>query len=372
MSAETTTSDVLEGVDLTGRTALVTGASAGLGVETVRALQSVGCDVVGAVRDVSKGATAVPGVDLIELDLADLDSVRRGAGLIAERLPRIDLLINNAGVMAPPLSRTKQGFELQIGTNHLGHFVLTNALLPCLVAGSRIVNVSSRGHLRSPILWDDPHFRDESTYDKWKAYGQSKTANILFTVELEKRFGGDRHPLLRAAPGRDHDGAVTAPPEDDLTALASRVPAGGLTLKPVEAGAATTVYAAVSKELEGRAGSTWRTATSLTSPRATARPGTRPGRSTLTRQRGSGPGLRPRPPDRNRPEPISHFGKVGYASHMTTVVETDARSRVVLPGNPNQRFIVEELADGSLLLQPARVITEAQADYDSNPELRSC
>ena len=178
MSADTTTTDVLEGVDLTGKTALVTGASAGLGVETVRALQSAGCEVVGAVRDLDKARGAV-GCDLIALDLGDLDSVRTAAVQIAARLPRIDLLINNAGVMAPPLMRTAQGFELQLGTNHLGHFVLTNALIPQLVEGSRIVNVSSRGHLRSPIRWDDPHYRDESQYEKWTAYGQSKTANIL-------------------------------------------------------------------------------------------------------------------------------------------------------------------------------------------------
>jgi NAD(P)-dependent dehydrogenase (short-subunit alcohol dehydrogenase family) len=254
VSAETTTADVLEGVDLTGKTALVTGASAGLGVETVRALRSVGCEVVGAVRDVAKGATAVPGIDLIELDLADLDSVRRGAGLIAERLPRIDLLINNAGVMAPPLSRTKQGFELQLGTNHLGHFVLTNALLPSLVAGSRIVNLSSRGHLRSPILWDDPHFRDESTYEKWKAYGQSKTANILFTVELEKRLGGTGIHSYALHPGVIMTELSRHLTDDDLTALASRMPAGALALKDVSAGAATTVYAATSKDLEGTGG----------------------------------------------------------------------------------------------------------------------
>jgi NAD(P)-dependent dehydrogenase (short-subunit alcohol dehydrogenase family) len=254
MSAETTTADVLEGVDLTGQTALVTGASAGLGVETVRALRSVGCEVVGAVRDLPKARSVVPDIDLIECDLADLDSVRRAAGEIASRLPRIDLLINNAGVMAPPLGRTAQGFELQLGTNHLGHFVLTNALLPHLVEGSRIVNVSSRGHLRSPFRWDDPHFRDESKYEKWTAYGQSKTANILFTVELEKRLGGQGIHSFALHPGVIMTELSRHLTEDDIAALQSRVPAGGLTLKPVEAGAATTVYAAVSKELDGTGG----------------------------------------------------------------------------------------------------------------------
>lgn len=253
MGAETTTADVLEGVDLTGKTALVTGASAGLGVETARALQSVGCEVVGAVRDLDKARTVVD-CDLVELDLADLDSVRRAAGEIGARLPRIDLLINNAGVMAPPLGRTAQGFELQLGTNHLGHFVLTNALVDRLVEGSRIVNLSSRGHLRSPMRWDDPHFRDESTYEKWTAYGQSKTANVLFTVELEKRLGPLGIHSYALHPGVIMTELARHLTDDDLTALASRMPAGALALKDVSQGAATTVYAATSKELEGVGG----------------------------------------------------------------------------------------------------------------------
>jgi NAD(P)-dependent dehydrogenase (short-subunit alcohol dehydrogenase family) len=255
VSPDTTTADVLEGVDLTGKTALVTGASAGLGVETVRALRSVGAEVVGAVRDLDKGRAALGAdVDLVELDLADLDSVRRGAGEISSRLPDLDLLINNAGVMAPPLMRTKQGFELQLGTNHLGHFVLTNALLPTLGVGSRIINLSSRGHLRSPMRWDDPHFRDESTYEKWTAYGQSKTANILFTVELEKRLadkGIHAHALHPGVIMTELSRHLTA---DDQTALAKRLPAAGFTFKQVDAGAATTVWAATSKELEGTGG----------------------------------------------------------------------------------------------------------------------
>ena len=236
MSETTTTDEVLEGVDLTGKTALITGASAGLGIETVRALQSKGCEVVGAVRDLDKGKGVVD-CDLVELDLADLDSVRRGARQAADRLPRIDLLINNAGVMATPLLRTAQGFELQLGTNHLGHFVWTNALLPNLSKDARIINLSSRGHFRSGMLWDDPHFRDEKTYEKWKAYGQSKTANILFTKGLVKR-GFTSYAL--------HPGVILTELGRHLTAedsegLAKRLP----TFKTIPQGAATTVYAAV-------------------------------------------------------------------------------------------------------------------------------
>ena len=250
MSETSTTADVLEGFDLTGHTALVTGASAGLGIETVKALQSVGCEVVGAVRDVDKGRGVVQ-ADLVQLDLADLDSVRSAAVEIAQRLPRIDLLINNAGVMAPPLSRTKQGFELQLGTNHLGHFVLTHALLPQLVSGSRIVNLSSRGHLRSAMLWADPHFRDESTYEKWKAYGQSKTANVLFTVELEKRLSGLGIHAFAVHPGVIMTELSRHLTQDDTAALMARLPPS---FKDVSQGAATTVWAATSKELDGTGG----------------------------------------------------------------------------------------------------------------------
>jgi NAD(P)-dependent dehydrogenase (short-subunit alcohol dehydrogenase family) len=239
MSETTTTDEVLEGVDLTGRTALITGASAGLGVETVRALQSKGCEVVGAVRDLGK-AKQVVDCDLVELDLADLESVRRGAAAAAERLPRIDLLINNAGVMACPLARTADGFEMQLGTNHLGHFAWTTALLPHLVSGSRIVNLSSRGHFRSPMLWDDPHFQS-TEYDKWKAYGQSKTANILFTQALAAR-GFTSYAL--------HPGVILTElgrhlTSDDSEGLAKRLP----TFKTIPQGAATTLYAAVTPDL---------------------------------------------------------------------------------------------------------------------------
>jgi NAD(P)-dependent dehydrogenase (short-subunit alcohol dehydrogenase family) len=250
-TADSTTDEVLAGVDLTGRTCLITGASAGLGVETVRALQAAGCEVVGAVRDLDKGHAALAAAgadcDLVPLDLADLDSVRSGAFAAGQRLPHIDLLINNAGVMATPLTRTKQGFELQLGTNHLGHFVWTNALLPQLGEGSRIINVSSRGHFQSDIRWDDPHFRDESTYDKWKAYGQSKTANILFSVELQKRYGGQGISAYSLHPGvilTELGRHLTA---DDSESLAKRLP----TFKTIPQGAATTVFAATAPDLPG-------------------------------------------------------------------------------------------------------------------------
>ena len=254
-----TTDEVLRGVDLTGRTALVTGVSAGLGVETARVLTSVGARVIGAARDLGKAKAALDGLDveLVELDLADLESVRRAAGEILDLAAELNVLVNNAGVMAPPLLRTAQGFELQLGTNHLGHFLLTRLLEPALMAGapSRVVNVSSRGHLRAGMDADDPHWRTRP-YDKWKAYGQSKTANVLFTVELERRWGPSGVHAYALHPGvimTELSRHLTA---EDLAALSSGARPGGgqLTLVDIPTGAATQVWAATSPELEGRGG----------------------------------------------------------------------------------------------------------------------
>jgi NAD(P)-dependent dehydrogenase (short-subunit alcohol dehydrogenase family) len=246
-----TTADVIAGIDLTGRTAIVTGASAGLGVETVRTLTGAGARVLGTVRDRAKGEAALAGIDgveLVELDLASLASVRAGADSLRGHVGRIDLLINNAGVMATPLERTADGFELQLGTNHLGHFLLTTLLLD-LVDG-RIVNLSSRGHLRSGIGWDDPHYR-QRPYEKWEAYGQSKTANILFTVGLAARG----HTAFAVHPGRIPTELSRHLSQDDFADLAKRGRAGGsMPLKSIEEGAATTIWAATSPELDGRSG----------------------------------------------------------------------------------------------------------------------
>lgn len=259
MGPETTAAEAVAGIDLTGRTALVTGVSAGLGVETARALRSAGARVVGAARDLDKARSALAGVDgveLVELDLADLGSVRKAADQVGSSYDGLDLLLNNAGVMAPPLSRTAQGFELQLGTNHLGHFALTTALLPLLRPGARVVNVSSRGHLRSGMRWDDPHFRDESAYDKWVAYGQSKTANVLFAVELERRLGPQGVHAYALHPGVIMTELSRHLTPEDLSGLGKQVQSRrtGMSMKTVEQGAATTVYAATSPELEGRGG----------------------------------------------------------------------------------------------------------------------
>ena len=193
-----TADEVLEGKDLSGRTALITGGYSGLGKETARAMAAKGAHIILSGRDADKlddaaqeiaDATGAK-IETLVCDLASLDSVRKAAKEASERFDKIDLLINNAGVMAPPLKRTAEGFELQFGTNHLGHFLLTNLLMPLVEKGDRprIVNLSSRAHHLDHVHFDDPNY-EKRDYEKWTAYGQSKTANILFSVGLEQRLG---------------------------------------------------------------------------------------------------------------------------------------------------------------------------------------
>ena len=194
--ARSTTDDVLQGADLSGKRVLVTGVSAGLGVETARALAAHGAQVVGTARDLDKAERATASVradaagggslDVVELDLANLASVRaRADRLLADGRP-FDLIIANAGVMATPFGKTGDGFETQFGTNHLGHFVLINRLAPLLTSGSRVVMLASSGHRYSDVNLEDPNFQ-RTEYTPMGAYGRSKTANILFAVEFDRR-----------------------------------------------------------------------------------------------------------------------------------------------------------------------------------------
>ena len=194
---KSTTDEVLAGVDLKGKRFLVTGASAGLGVETSRALVAHGADVVGAVRDLKKGEAATAEVrkaatssggsfELIELDLADLASVRAAADKLNAKGETFDVVIANAGVMATPFGKTKDGFETQFGTNHLGHFVFVNRIAGLIKDGGRVVNLSSAGHRFSDVNLEDPNF-EKTEYSPFVAYGRSKTANILFAVGFDKR-----------------------------------------------------------------------------------------------------------------------------------------------------------------------------------------
>lgn len=210
--AESTTDEVLAGVHLHGRRILVTGVSAGLGVETARVLAAHGAEVVGAARDLAKAraATAVVraaaeagggSLELVELDLADLASVRACADCLLAAGEPFDLIIANAGVMACPKSFTADGFEMQFGTNHLGHFVLVNRIASLLKPGGRLVNLSSSGHRFSDVNLEDPNF-EHTEYTEFGAYGRSKTANILFTVEFDRRHrdrGVRATAIIRAA-----------------------------------------------------------------------------------------------------------------------------------------------------------------------------
>jgi len=215
--------------DQHGRTAVITGANSGIGLEAARYLAARGARVVLACRDEGKAAAAaariaaeVPGAEAatVALDLSSLESVRSAAAEIRSRYPRLDLLVNNAGVMMPPLGRTTDGFELQFGTNHLGHFALTGLVLPSLLAvpGSRVVTVSSNGHKVGRIHFDDLQW--EHGYRRMGAYAQSKLANLLFTYELQRR--------LAAAVPADGGGttiAVAAHPGTSDTALVRHLPA---------------------------------------------------------------------------------------------------------------------------------------------------
>jgi len=196
---ESTTDEVLEGVNLSGKRILVTGVSAGLGVESVRALAAHGASIVGTARDLGKAKRALDeayaqkakgaDIDLVEVDLASLKSVRKGADEIVAAGKKFDVIIANAGVMACPWGKTADGFETQFGTNHLGHFVFVNKLVPLLNPGGRIVSLSSAGHRICDVNLEDPNF-ERTEYQPFIGYGRSKTANILFAVALDKRLKG--------------------------------------------------------------------------------------------------------------------------------------------------------------------------------------
>jgi NAD(P)-dependent dehydrogenase (short-subunit alcohol dehydrogenase family) len=215
---ENTTDDVLEGVDLTGKTALVTGASTGLGAETTRALASKGARVILVARNLEKlkamaasisESTGNSQLSVLQCDLGRFASIREAAAQALEMAPSLDLLINNAGVMACPLGRTAEGHEMQFGTNHLGHFLLTCLLVPALEASgdARIINLSSGGHKYCTVELDDWNF-ETGDYDKWQAYGRSKTANAQFAVALDKRLSGRGVRAFR--PSRGHRDRVVS------------------------------------------------------------------------------------------------------------------------------------------------------------------
>ena len=255
-----TAAEVLDGVDLNGRRAVVTGGYSGIGVEAVRALCAAGAQVLVPARRPEAADDALEGVDGVtvdELDLADLSSVEAFADRVLDAGQPLDLLITNAGIMACPETRVGPGWEAQLATNHLGHFALANRLWPLLAEGegARVVALSSRGHKVSGIRFDDLMFED-GDYDKWQAYGQAKTANVLFAVELD-RLGRDAGVRALAV----HPGGIMTPLQRHLSReeMVERgwMDADGNVLvefKTPEQGAATEVWAATSPQLDGIGG----------------------------------------------------------------------------------------------------------------------
>ncbi|GAB3922640.1 oxidoreductase [Microlunatus endophyticus] len=259
--ATTTADEVIAGIDLTGRRAIVTGSTSGIGLETARALASAGAEVTLAVRNVGVGRgvarqiseeTANPHVDVAGLELADRRSVR---SFVAGWRGPLHVLVNNAGIMATPLRRTAEGWESQFAINHLGHFGVTTGLHDALAAeGARVVNVSSVGHITGEVLFDDPNF-EQHPYDPWAAYSQSKTANILFAVGIARRWSDNGITANALNPGRitatglvkhvDPDAVPTGPtPGQD----------SGVSVKDIPQGAATSVLLAASPLLDGVSG----------------------------------------------------------------------------------------------------------------------
>ena len=266
---DTTTDEVLDGVDLSGRVALVTGASGGLGLETARALAAHGAHVVMAARDAAKNAAAIDAVraahpdasvEDLRLDLGSLAGVREAVSTFLDRHDRLDLLVNNAGVMCTPFGHTEDGFETQFGTNHVGHFVLTTGLADALAAapGARVVSLTSAGHTFGDVDLEDPNF-ERRPYDPFESYGQSKTANALFAVELDRRLAHhDVHAFavhpggIRTELGRYMDREVRAGIGERLAAASAG--GGEFRWKSVAQGAATSVWAATAPELADRGG----------------------------------------------------------------------------------------------------------------------
>ncbi|MEU8323335.1 SDR family NAD(P)-dependent oxidoreductase [Nonomuraea sp. NPDC048881] len=257
--ARSTADEVLKGIDLTGRVALVTGGYSGLGLQTTRALSEAGAQVVVPARRRGAAEEALAGIDRVEvgeLDLGDLDSVRRFAEEFLASGRDLHLVINNAGIMACPETRVGPGWEAQFATNHLGHYALVNRLWPAVErGGGRVVAVSSAGHRRSGMRWDDVMF--DRGYDKWQAYGQAKTANVLFAVHLDA-LAEDAGVRAFAV----HPGGILTPLQRHLTKQ-EMVEAGWIdeqgnqlntSFKTPEQGAATQVWAATSPQLDGMGG----------------------------------------------------------------------------------------------------------------------
>jgi len=262
LGATSTTDEVLSGVDLHGKRILVTGVSAGLGVETARALAARGAQVIGAARDLQKAeqvlagarreaAAAGGGIELVELDLASLKSVRAATDKLQDAGCPLDVIIANAGVMATPFGKTADGFETQFGTNHLGHFVLVNRLASLLSSGARVIVLASSGHRFANVDLEDPGF-EHTPYDPFVAYGRAKTANVLFALAFDQRHRARGVRAAAVHPGGIQTELARHMDQGQLTGMLEQINRqlaaqgqGPFQFKTVPQGAATSVWAAV-------------------------------------------------------------------------------------------------------------------------------
>ena len=263
--AKSTAREVVAGIDLSGKNVIVTGGYSGIGLETVRALAGAGARVTVPARRVDAASAALADVageiEIAAMDLGDVGSVRSFADQYLDAGRALNILINNAGVMATPFGRVGKGWETQFGTNHLGHMALALKLAPALQAaeGARVVALSSTGHVRSDVIWDDPHYTTR-TYDKWEAYGQAKSANALFALGVDM-LGRDVGVRAFSV----HPGGIFTPlqrhlTDEEMAALGWKNPDGTIPaavqamFKTPEQGASTTVWAATSPGLAGKGG----------------------------------------------------------------------------------------------------------------------
>jgi NAD(P)-dependent dehydrogenase (short-subunit alcohol dehydrogenase family) len=263
--AATTTAEVIRGIDLEGKTIVVTGGNSGLGLETTRTLASAGAKVVVPARSREKAASALQNmknVELESLELSDPSSVDAFADRFLSSERPLHVLVDGAGIMAAPLQRDKRGYESHLSTNHLGHFQLTVRLLPALrrARGARVITVSSWAHRFSPFHFEDPNF-ERRAYERWAGYGQSKTANILFAVELDGRYAKDGIRAFAVHPGGIvSTGLAKYISQDDLRASGAIDAKGDPIIDPAKdlktpaQGAATTVWCATSRQLDGKGG----------------------------------------------------------------------------------------------------------------------
>ena len=261
--AKSEPSEILDGINLSGKTAIVTGGYSGIGIETTRALSEAGANVIIPARRPEEAMVALDGIipkdHIFEMDLSDLESIKRFTDLAKNNLS-LNILINNAGIMACPESKTSNGWDLQFAVNHIGHFVLTHELVDSMdqSSGARIINLSSTAHKFSGICWDDIHF--SNSYDKWVSYGQSKTATSLFSIELDRRFKDKNIRSFAVHPGGIFTPLQRHLQQEEMVAMGWLNADGSLSelakagFKSSTQGASTSLWAATSSQLDNKGG----------------------------------------------------------------------------------------------------------------------